>query len=375
MRITRLFRLFLSSCRGGMAYVGILLLTWPVLAIQIQVNPPVPRPGSVIRLEVTGTWPSRCVPVMDHATIHNGRFRIYAKTEGLDCPPEPTPFHLETLLGHWMYSLTAASGFYPVEFYVQTHPENPPHLYAFNVIRADRNPAVRLLPENGFWWVDERGLYGQAGRGSGISIDRQGDKMIVTVQSYNSQGQPVWYFAEGALAHGVFRADYHQIAGGSPLYAVGNSPRQVQKAGHMILTFDNQRQGTLWLAPDLTHLPEQGLAVFPVSIKRYVTAASLPTEALSGRWVLVGGNSQGSELVLVSAQSSRKAAASGTSLEFDVSNGRRLRCRLGVDKNPVQCLLLEKDDTELALFDDVGVDRLRGVWLASGQTLSLMRVE
>jgi len=116
--------------------VGWLLLPRPGHAIQIDVYPPVPRPGSVIRLDITGTWPNSCVPEIDHAAAGDGRFRVYAKALGVNCKDEPTPFQLETLLGHWMYTLMAVSGFYPVEFYVQTLPEAPPHLYAFNVIRA-----------------------------------------------------------------------------------------------------------------------------------------------------------------------------------------------------------------------------------------------
>ncbi len=366
--------------------LGLLLHSSASQAIEISVYPPVPRPGSVIRLEVSGTWPNSCVPELDHATVSHGRFKVFAKALGLDCQNQPTPFRLETLLGHWIYTLMAVSGFYPVEFYVQTQPEAPPHLYAFNVIRADRDSDVRLLPENGFWWVDEAGLYGQAGRGSGLSIDRQGDKMIVTIQSYGADGQPVWYFAEGIVKNGVFRADYHQIAGGSPLYAMGNSPRQVHKVGHLILTFDNQRQGTLWLLPDFVHLPEQGIPVFPVSIRRYLTSGSSPSETLQGTWLLAGtaeitkdGRPEPRQLVFGKGRFQKGAKTQGqgeTSLmEFVATDKRVLRCQLGADKSLRHCTLLSPLGKALAMFEDVGVDRLRGRWLASGQPVSLMRVE
>ena len=364
----------------------LLLASFASQAVEISVYPPVPRPGSVIRLEVSGTWPNSCVPELDHATVSHGRFKVFAKALGIDCQNQPTPFHLETLLGHWIYTLMAVSGFYPVEFYVQTQPEAPPHLYAFNVIRADRDSDVRLLPENGFWWVDEDGLYGQAGRGSGLSIDRQGDKMIVTIQSYTADGQPVWYFAEGMVKNGVFRADYHQIAGGSPLYAVGNSPRQVHKVGHLILTFDNQRQGTLWLLPDFVHLPEQGIAVFPVSIRRYLTSGSTPSEMLQGTWLLAGttdttddGRPEPRQLVFGQGRFLKDAKVQGQGktllMEFVAADKRVLRCQSGADKSLRQCTLLSPLGKALAIFDDVGVDRLRGRWLASGQPVSLMRVE
>jgi len=368
--------------------VGWLLLPRPGHAIQIDVYPPVPRPGSVIRLDITGTWPNSCVPEIDHAAAGDGRFRVYAKALGVNCKDEPTPFQLETLLGHWMYTLMAVSGFYPVEFYVQTLPEAPPHLYAFNVIRADRNADIRLVPESGFWWVDEDGLYGQAGRGSGLSIDRQGDKMIVTIQSYRADGEPVWYFAEGTVENGVFRADYHQIAGGSPLYAVGNSPRQVHKVGRLILTFDNQRQGTLWLLPDFVHVPKQGVAVFPVSIRRYLTSNRKPAEIMQGTWLLAGpvlasetngqktGKGDPRQLVFDKGRYVQTATGKAAAvMAFTASDGRVLRCQVAGKRNLRHCVLLSPSGQELASFDDVGLARLRGRWLANGQAVSLMQVE
>ncbi len=355
-------------------------------AIQIRVYPPVPQPGSVVRLEVTGQWPNTCVPKLSHASLADGRFKVHATVNGIDCQDEPTSFRLDTVLGYWNYTLMAASGFYPVEFYVQTRPDLPPHLYAFNVIRADRTPTVRLLPENGFWWVDEAGLYGQAGHGSGLTIDRQGNQMIVTIQSYTADGQPVWYFAEGQLVNGVFQADYHQIVGGAPLYTAGNRPREVHKMGRLILTFDNQQHGTLWLLPEFTHLPEQGIAVFPVSIRRYLSSATATEDFLQGQWVLVGAapgaksviqaGGGGDSLFLhkgryLNTEENKKSRV----LDFTASDQRALRCYLDTDSHIHQCFLLSPEGRKLAVFDDVGVMRLRGRWQTSGDAVSLVREE
>jgi hypothetical protein len=366
--------------KGGffLLLLGLWSLWHAAAAIEISVYPPVPRPGSVIRLEVRGEWPNSCLPELERATIEAGRFRIFAKAFGIDCKPVATPFHLETVIGHWIYTLMAVSGFYPVEFLVRTQPQTPPHLFAFTVIRADRNTQMRLVPENGFWWVDDQGLYGQAGRGSGINIDRQGDQMIVTLQTYNAAGQPVWYFAEGTLSHGVFQADYHQIAGGSPLYAVGNSPREIHKVGRLILTFDNQRKGTLWLLPELTHLPEQGMSVFPVSIRRYLTSSSKPTEALRGDWLLSAAVTPAASAkadTRLQFTAGRFINDSRDRMEFVAADKRLLRCVVGADKALQQCTLLSPQGRQLVLFEDVGLERLRGIDLATGKVVSLLRLD
>jgi len=62
-------------------------------------------------------------------------------------------------------------------------------------------------------------------------------------------------------------------------------------------------------------------------------------------------------------------------MAFTASDGRVLRCQVAGKRNLRHCVLLSPSGQELASFDDVGLARLRGRWLANGQAVSLMQVE
>ncbi len=331
-----------------------------------------------MRIEVHGQWPDDCVPRLQRSAIEDAVFKIYTVAGGVKCNKKPTPFHIETTFGHWIYTLTSSSSFYPVEFYVRAQPDAPPQLYAFHVIHAGRNAHTRHVPENGFWWINENDVYGQTGRGSGLSIDRQGDSLIVTLQSYTNNGDPVWYFAEGMLRHGVFQAEYHRITGGSPLYAAGDGPHQISRAGRLILAFDNQRQGTLWMIPEFNRLPHQGIAVFPVPIRRYLTSTRNNATLFQGQWLfstLDRKNEKMARLFFARGMPGENSHSVVFHTKENTDKAYSLHCQAGFNQDIDHCVLRSVNGKTVALFDDVGVDRLRGTWLADGQAVILIRLD
>ena len=66
----------------------------------------------------------------------------------------------------------------------------------------------QVAPREGLWW--------RAGEsGSGLSIEREEETLVVAFYTYRESGEPIWYLAVGDLVDSTFEAPLKEYAGGS----------------------------------------------------------------------------------------------------------------------------------------------------------------
>ena len=74
-------------------------------------------------------------------------------------------------------------------------------------------PALSLIgaqgfaPQVGLWWNPEES-------GTGYSLDVKHGVLVVTVYTYGTDGEPMWYLASGPITNGAFAATMDKYGGG-----------------------------------------------------------------------------------------------------------------------------------------------------------------
>ncbi|HNR92465.1 MAG TPA: hypothetical protein PKO41_08570 [Dokdonella sp.] len=306
-------------------------------------------------LRIEATWPNTCLPAVEAVTIVPGHIDVHLRQPGTRCTVEPTAFAVEV-------NPARASGWshlprdvYAVRLFLAGAGSSG-RLIAFRWLDAAAdNPAT---PESGFWWSVANQRDGVAELiGSGISLERQGERIAVTLFGYDA-GRPEWAFGSGVLRGSVAHVQLMRMRGGNAPFTPGVSAPIAEPGPALHLHFASPAQAEAWIERDLAE-SDLGIELQPLALARSTFSTARAGSAWQGRWVLIGGV-HGDARVMQFNDAASTSDADGFRL-LDNSFGAELDCRLddGPAAFPRRCTL-RIDGRSATHFDRIGLDRLQG---------------
>ena len=355
----------------------LLFSTNKLMAIDFTITPKNPKPQEHIFVNVKGEWGNSCVPKFENVEIVGNHMKMYATTYSKStCEHKVSSYSLDFKPNDFMrFFLTSEVNYYFLEFYISTDETKIKQLYAFDIIRIQKENDNDLAPESGFWWVDSEGEFGAFGKGSGFSIDRQNDHITVMAQFYDESGLPIWYYSEGMLDRGVYKSRLSKITGGQALNSVQEGLQQVEDTGQLIITFDSQLKATTWIVNNSHKGVMESINLQAISIRRYQNIKLTQASIFLGDWIFVG-ESKDSEILTIRCVFDKIIKENDQ--EWHVSGvNHDLFCKVkgGKDKFAQSCLLQDKDKRDIAEFDDIGLSKLLGIKSNSQLRVQLIKIK
>lgn len=321
-------------------------------------------------LRVSLTWPTSCLPTVERVSMIEDRIDIVLRSSAVSCTAAPTLYDVIVDPARASASASLQSRVYGVRVHAGTA-GTASELVAFGLLDAS-GALGRTRPDNGFWWsVPSSSGAAQILHGSGISIERQGDRIAVTLLGYEA-GQPAWYFGSTMIDSSIARVPLMRMSGGSePFSSAGGMP-QPQVGPVINLEFETPARARGWLERASAHA-EYGIELQEIALLHVPFADGPPGSAWRGTWVLVDSERRVARLLDLSRVRSSDAETFRISDEDDTLS---LDCRLaGTDalSHPAVCTLGERG-VHVATLDRVGFERMSG-HAADGSAIQLMRVQ
>lgn len=338
----------------------------------IEVVPPVPDTGSVLRIAVEGRWPDGCTPRMQSAQIAGFDIVLRATLPAASCPGEAHSYRIDTRQLPPISLKLRANGFYRVRFEVVRAPDARPELHGFRLLYAgNSNDAPR--PETGYWWPETGGEFDQAGPGLGMQLEAQADTLSLGVTGYDPDGGSHWLFGAGDLTGHVARVDVNRLDGGAGPFEKYRAPESIATVGQVQLEILSPSRVNAWFvraAPDGT-----GLHAEPVSMVRF-RFAQQPAQAWLGAWVVLAES-----LDAMPAQRIDFATVENLEEGFalrDATGRHELRCTLEKARrnSPPQVCVLGMGAGEARRevhFSQVGLNEMRG-WNTDSQAIVAIKL-
>ena len=225
-------------------------------------------------------------------------------------------------------------------------------------------------PENGFWWSLGTRDQVPALTGSGITLERQEDRLAVTLLGYDA-GNPIWYFGSTTLRGSVARVHLMRMVGGSGSFD-GLPTAPIAEPGPVIhLQFEAPARAKAWLERPQPG-SEHAIELQALELLRLAFAPGRTGTAWRGRWILLR---TGGDLARVIALTSGSTVDADSFRLGDDAAFTTLDCRLTDTSGhamPGSCSLAEAGAV-LATFNRVGLDRMVGQD-ANGEAIEFLRV-
>ncbi len=328
----------------------------------IETVPAQPRPGEAFQIKVSGSWPNTCPLRMLPVVVNGADIEVSVRQDDVICGDAITPFVL-------MFdpAAVAGAGFpadrdYRLRFSASDQAGNR-NLLAFKVVDVTRVDARPAQPESGFWTLDEAGEFQPGGSGIGFMFERQGSALALTINTYESNGQPTWFLAAGPITGSLFRGDLLRSVGGQPLWGTHRGAQFVETVGDVHIEFINDAQATLWFAKASGEGVLAPLELTGMSARRMNFALPNEGRALAGTWTLTptmvqsGGTAQLIRLTYNGDRSSQ-----GEAVLTDTSAGFEMRCSLDPQRRdgPPRVCILTSGGAEIGRFDNNSLTRLTG---------------
>jgi len=336
------------------------------LAVSLVADSP-HAPGSPPDLVATLVWPDPCLPTLERASMSPGRIDLELRAGPANCAAAPTPLALRVNPARASGLDDFPGGVYEVRVLLRQG-DDPPAPIAFRWLDASVD-AGPVIPENGFWWPVRNGFAG-AGPFSSVTLERQGDRIAVTLLGY-AQGSPTWYFGTSALEGSTARVHLMHMLGGSD--SPGRSAQATVAEGGPVLHLNFTSPAR---AEARIEQPVQGsgqaIALQPVELARLAFTPGRAGMTWLGSWVYTRAGSREARLLAFSAMRSTDAESFGL---VDVDVGATLECRHdnGDDDAVPTICMLELGDARGATFERIGLDRLDGR-TADGTEVRLVRM-
>lgn len=318
-------------------------------------------------LRIEATWPDSCLPFVERATVVPGHIDIHLRAPPGRCLKQASTLDLRT-------NPARASGWesLPLDVYAVrlflAGADGSETLIAFQWLDAAGQSAA--TPESGFWWsvATDRDTP-PALAGGGISLERQGARIAVTLFGYDA-GRPEWAFGSGVLRGSVAHVQLMRMRGDTAAFGSGVATPVADAGPVLHLHFSSPARAQAWIERDFAG-GAPGIDLQPLELARSAFAIDRPGSAWQGRWVLVDTARRAARVIVLDA--TRTSDADGFRL-LDAAGGAELDCRIeiGSDAFPRQCTL--RIDGEVAAgFDRIGLDRLQGR-NTDGETAELIRL-
>ncbi len=286
--------LALPTASGAIAPVQAISQTTD-MDIQMQLQQPAPASAFVLpwSLQISGVWPTSCLPKLTQINVEANDIRVEARSSKTLCSQQPTPFAFNVNPAAIMGQGLLAPGLYHVSFYTAMGAQAPLKLSGFKLIEAGYSDSASLEPESGFWWpkFDDISISNESG--SGLSLERQGTTLIVSMMTYTDTGQPEWYFGSGSLAGNAAHIALLRMHGGAALFA--DTPpafSQAETAMNLDLEFQSSAHAIAWLSRHNDQTQTLELRAMP--LVRLPFSNEISGKAWQGEWALIPGNPEAS---------------------------------------------------------------------------------
>ncbi len=319
-------------------------------------------------LQIDATWPDRCPPVVDRVTTTPGHIEVHLRASARTCAEGSTPvrFLVNPARAAGWTQLPLAT--WEVRLYLGRagHGEE---LVAFAWLDAGGELAA-AKPENGFWWSLANPGQAPALAGSGITLERQEERLAISLLGYEA-GLPMWYFGSSNLRGSSVRVQLMRMLGGGGLFdGAGSAP--LAEAGPVLhLLFESPARARAWLERPQAG-SDRAIELQGFGLRRLAFAPGHAADAWRGRWLLAKDDDDVARIFALSGE--RTSDADSFTLS-DAANAITLDCRLaepGEHAMPAFCALRD-GGTVLATFDRIGLDRMLGQ-SADGDRVELLRL-
>lgn len=269
---------------------------------------------------------------------------------------------------------------------------SPVHQTGFGLISVQsKNGKLPAAADSGAWMQDPGVVRAEDQVTLGdlnsqrVHIEQRGNRITVNLNTFDLQGNPVWYQSEGTRQGNVFNGNLLKVVGRSPFdTTLVKKPEYTLDAGQVAIEFLTPARAVIWLSQ--REVGAASLTTVPLVIVKQNKVGEA-RKAFEGRWVLTLENADDS----VSAMSSRvlnlaSFANNGVESYKDDAAMFALVCSGSGTTNqtapteaasPVSlapsCDLIRFGQFVDARFNEIGWNRLRGI-NSAGKPVSLLRI-
>lgn len=167
--------------------------------------------------------------------------------------------------------------------------------------------AQAFAPQAGTWVITDENN-GQPGRG--MSLDVQGDKLVLQMYAYDSFGAPAFYLASGDIKDNQFTGKLHQYRGGRYFGSDALVGEEVGDAGNVKLRFESGTKGYVTF-------PREG----EKGISRFQFKYDTKPDDLKGQWLFTTIGDLGITTEFYKLDTLTDGSASGTG-KMSTEDGR-----------------------------------------------------
>lgn len=233
-------------------------------------------------LSISGQWPTQCPPTLQTVALNGADLRIDARSVLDLCEHRAIPFSIQLNPALALNRAVLPPDVYHVSFFAADGAQTAPKLRAFSLIDRSAVGSAPIVPETGFWW--STGATRANADRTVLSIEAQQGQLSVALMSYDSAGQPVWYFGTAPYEGRIANLSLLRLAGGSgPFSAVASQPH-----GDSMLTLDLQFLSSAHAQAWLSRPHGDGsLELQQLDLVRLPLAEAADGQAWQGDWVLV----------------------------------------------------------------------------------------
>ena len=323
-------------------------------------------------LTVNGQWPTQCPPSLKNVTLDGTDLRIDAGSDLTLCDRKAAPFSIELNPALALDKTSLDPGIYRVSFYAADGAGSSPKLRAFTLLDHSAPDATAIVPESGFWFTSNNG--DASANRTVLSVELQDGQLSVALMSYDTIGQPVWYFGAAAFNGHIAHVPLIHIVGGTDPFDASESSAHGDSMLTLDMQFESGAHALAWLGRQRGGADDSTLQLQPLDIVRLPLSETRDGQAWQGDWVLVADNEEATPQRLHLTQ---YRAADAQHFELSDASGTTV---VSCTREPTQpewppssCSLRQSNGTLSGAFDSVALSRMDGVD-ATGTGIHLLRI-
>jgi hypothetical protein len=323
-------------------------------------------------LTVNGQWPTQCTPSLKNVTLDGTDMRIDAGSDLTLCDRKSSPFSIELNPALAVDKPSLDPDIYHVSFYAADGAGSSPKLRAFTLLDRSAPDAPSIVPESGFWFTSNNG--DATANRTVLSVELQEGQLSVALMSYDTVGQPVWYFGAASFNGHIAHVPLIHIVGGNDPFDTSAQGAHGDSMLTLDLQFESGAHALAWLGRERGSIDDSTLQLQSLDIVRLPLSETSDGQAWQGDWVLVADAEQATPQRLhltqyraVDAQHFEVSDPAGTAV---------LSCTRESSQPewpPSSCSLRQSNATAASTFDSVALSRMDGLD-GNGVALHLLRV-
>ncbi len=323
-------------------------------------------------LTVNGQWPTQCPPSLKNVTLDGTDLRIDARSDLTLCDRKPMPFSIELNPALALDKTALDPGIYRVSFYAADGAGSSTTLRAFTLLDHSAPDAAPIVPESGFWFTSNNG--DASSDRTVLSVELQDGQLSIALMSYDTIGQPVWYFGSATFNGRIAHVPLIHIVGGSDPFDVSATSAHGDSMLTLDVQFESGAHALAWLGRERGSAGDSNLQLRPLDIVRLPLSETRDGQAWQGDWVLVADAEESTPQRLHLTQY-RAVDAQHFELS-DVAGETVLACIREPSQPewpPSSCSLRRTDGSLSGAFDSVALSRMDGL-ADNGSAIHLLRI-